>query len=60
MQNTPIILSAVVAVTAIVAATTALILGHIQSSDFLAIVGAFGGTAVGVGAHAAGVSSQSS
>jgi hypothetical protein len=60
MQNTPIILSAIVSVVAVVAAAVSLVLGHITAGDFLALVGPITGAAVGVGAHAAGVSSQSS
>lgn len=60
MQNTPIILSAIVSVVAVVAAAVALVLGHITAGDFLALVGPLAGASVGVGAHAAGVSAQSS
>lgn len=60
MQNTPVILSTIVAVTAVVGATVSLALGHITAGDYLALVGPIVGVSVGVGAHAAGVSSQSS
>lgn len=60
MQNTPIILGALVAIIAVTGATVALVLGHITAPDYLALVGPIVGVSVGVGAHAAGVSSQSS
>jgi len=60
MTNTPILLSAIVSLVAVVGATVALVLGHITASDYLALVGPIVGVSVGVGAHAAGVSSQSS
>lgn len=50
----PLIVSGVVAVCAIAAATVAVVLGHIDPQTFAAIVGAFGGAGIGVGAHAAG------
>lgn len=50
----PLLSSALVAVIAIAAATVAVSLGKIDASTYSAIVGAFGGAGVGVGAHAAG------
>lgn len=50
----PLVISGVVAVVAIAAATVAVVLGHIDAQTFAALVGSFGGAGVGVGAHAAG------
>lgn len=56
MNASPLFFSAIVSVVAIAAATVAVALGKIDGSTFAAIVGVFGGTSAGVGAHAAGVS----
>lgn len=47
--------SATVSIVAIVGATVALCLGHIDGGAFAGIVGGLGGVGAGVGAHAAGV-----
>lgn len=55
MNSYPGLAGAVVAVAAIVGATVAVCLGHIDGGAFAGIVGAFGGIGAGAGAHAAGV-----
>lgn len=50
----PLIVSAVIAVFAIAAATVAVSLGKIDASTYSTIVAVFGGAGFGVGAHAAG------
>lgn len=55
-MNTPVgIIGGVIAIVAIVGATVAVCLGHIDSSTFSAIVGGGLTGGIGVGAHAAGV-----
>lgn len=49
------IIGAAVAIVAIVCATVAVCLGHIDGAGFTGIIGAFGGIGAGAGAHAAGV-----
>lgn len=52
---TPGVIGGIVAITAIVGATIAVCLGHIDAGAYAGIVGGFGGVGVGAGAHAAGV-----
>jgi hypothetical protein len=53
--STPGLLGALVAVTAIVAATVAVCLHAIAGGEYVALVAGFGGFGAGAGAHAAGV-----
>lgn len=53
-MNAGLYTTGVVALVAIVGATVALCLGHIDGGTFAGIVGGLGGAGAGAGAHAAG------
>lgn len=55
MTTTPGIVGAVIALAAIIGATVAVCLGHIDAAAYTGIVGAGLGGGLGAGAHAAGV-----
>jgi hypothetical protein len=55
MTNLPGVLGAAIAIVAIIGATVAVCLGHIDGSAFTGIVAGVGGGGLGAGAHAAGV-----
>lgn len=51
---TPQLTALVIGLAAVVGASVAVSLGHIDSSTYIAVVAAFGGVGVGAGVHAAG------
>lgn len=55
MNAMPGTMAAVIAIVAIIGATVAVCLGHIDASAYSAIIGAGLGGGLGAGAHAAGV-----
>lgn len=55
MTTSPALIGAAVAVVAIVGATVAVCIGHIDAGTFAGLVGGASGAGLGVGAHAAGV-----
>lgn len=55
MSNSPALIGGVIALAAIVGATIAVCLGHIDSGAYTGLVGVALGGGVGAGAHAAGV-----
>lgn len=56
VQTLPALIGGLVALAAIAGATVAVCLGHIDAGTYSGLVGVALGGAVGVGAHAAGVS----
>ena len=54
-QQQPALYVAAVAIAALVCATVAVCLGHLDSGAYAGIVGSVVGLALGAGAHAAGV-----
>jgi hypothetical protein len=57
MQTTPQLTALAVGLVAIVGASVAVCLGHIDPSTYIAVVASFGGVGVGAGVHAAGTTS---
>jgi hypothetical protein len=55
MQVTTQLTALVIGLAAVVGASVAVCLGHIDQSTYIAVVAAFGGVGVGAGVHAAGV-----
>ncbi len=55
----PALAGVAIALTAIAAATVAVVLGHITGEAFVGIVTAFGGLGAGAGIHASGVATGS-
>lgn len=50
--------TALIGFAAVVGATVAVCLGHIDTSTYIAVVGPLAGVGVGAGIHAAGVNTQ--
>lgn len=55
MTNQPGVIGGAIAIVAIISATVAVCLGHIDSAAFTGIVAAVGGGGLAAGAHASGV-----